>query len=150
MTNPLNHIMIVIYNLRTASHSESCIHPHKSGREILDVLVALDREAIEEKKLYDSIFDLLSFEKITFNDLQLKPYRTDEYIHKLYYETSRFTAFNTQWVVKARVNDDQRDPTQSCDRQLGYQIVLKTKLTTPMAIHYVILKVIQNCFDFNF
>ena len=141
MTNQLNRLLIV-YNLRTASHAESCIHPHKSGREILDVLVALDREAIEEKKLYDSIFDLLSFEKITFNDLQLKPYRTDEYIHKLYYETSRFTAFNTQWVVKARVNDDQRDPTQSCERHVSYQIVLKTKLTTPMVIHYVILKVI--------
>lgn len=103
-------------------------------------MVSLDSKAVEDKKLYDSIFDLLSFEKITFNDLQLKPYRTDEYIHKLYYETSRFTAFNTQWVVKARVNDDQRDPTQSCDRTLGYQIVLKSKLTTPMAIHYVILK----------
>lgn len=131
----------------TASHADTCIHPNKSGREILDVLVALDREAIEEKKLYDSIFDLLSFEKITFNDLQLKPYRTDEYIHKLYYETSRFTAFNTQWVVKARVNDDQRDPTQSCERALSYQIVLKTKLTTPMVIHYVILKV--NWFQLN-
>ncbi|CAG2174749.1 unnamed protein product [Oppiella nova] len=121
-------------------HAETCIHPNKSGREVLDVLIGLDKETIEEKKLYDSIFDLLSFEKITFNDLQLKPYRTDEYIHKLYYETSRFTAFNTQWVVKARVNEDQRDPTQSCERQLSYQIVLKSKLTTPMAIHYVILK----------
>lgn len=72
----------------------------------------LEQKALEEQQLYNTIFDLLSLEKITFNDLQLKPYRTDEFIHKLYYETSRFTAFNYQWVVKARVNDDQRDPTQ--------------------------------------
>lgn len=122
-------------------HAETCIHPNKSGREVLTSLLVIDKEAQDEKKLYDSIFDLLSFEKITFNDLQFKPYRTDEYIHKLYYETSRFTAFNTQWVVKARVNDDQRDPTQSCERQLSYQIVLKSKLTSPLVIHYVVLKV---------
>ncbi|CAG2118921.1 unnamed protein product [Medioppia subpectinata] len=132
----------------SGTHAETCLHPNKSGREVLDVLVGLDKEITDEKKLYDSIFDLLSFEKITFNDLQLKPYRTDEYIHKLYYETSRFTAFNTQWVVKARVNEEQRDPTQSCERQLSYQIVLKSKLTTPMAIHYVILKVNTTVYSF--
>lgn len=64
---------------------------------MVGALEQLDKQAKDEKKLYDSIFDLLSFEKITFNDLQFKPYRTDEFIHRLYYETSRFTAFNNQW-----------------------------------------------------
>lgn len=137
--NKTNKCFIFFFSLEP--HAETCIHPNKSGREVLASLLVIDKEAQDEKKLYDSIFDLLSFEKITFNDLQFKPYRTDEYIHKLYYETSRFTAFNTQWVVKARVNDDQRDPTQSCERQLSYQIVLKSKLTSPLVIHYVVLKV---------
>lgn len=57
-----------------------------------------------------------------FTDLQLKPYRTDEYVHKLYYETSKFSAFNHQFVVKARVNNSQRDPHQSTDRQITYQV----------------------------
>lgn len=55
-------------------------------------------------------------------DLQLKPYRTDEYVHKLFYETSRFTAFNHQWVVKARINNAQRDPHTVNDRRLTYQV----------------------------
>ena len=54
-------------------------------------------------------------------DLQLKPYRTDDF-HKLFYETSRFSAFNCQWVIKARINDNQRDPSQSCDRCMTYQV----------------------------
>lgn len=58
-------------------------------------------------------------------DLQMKPYRTDEYVHKLFYETSRFTAFNHQWVVKARINNSQRDPHTVNDRRLTYQVCSK-------------------------
>lgn len=52
----------------------------------------------------------------------MKPYRTDEFVHKLFYETSRFSAFNNQWVVKARINNSQRDPTQSSERDMTYQV----------------------------
>ena len=114
---------------------------------MLAYLQTQEKAIKEEKKLFDSLYNLLSFEKITLNDLQFRPFRTDEYIHKLFYETARFSAFNLQWVVKARVNDDQRDPTQSCDRQLSFQLSLKSKLATPMTIHYMILKVIDRiCF----
>lgn len=127
--------------MHSASHDDSCLHPKKSGREVLKALESIEKQEKEEKKLFDSLFELLSYEKITFNDLQFKPYRTDEFIHRLYYETSRFTAFNNQWVVKARVNDDMKDPTQSCERRISCQLVLKSKITTPLVIHYLILKV---------
>lgn len=56
-------------------------------------------------------------------DLQMKPYRTDEFVHKLFYESARFTAFNNQWVVKAFINTkNQRDPTQCSDRDMKYQV----------------------------
>lgn len=58
----------------------------------------------------------------SFLDVQLKPYRTDEFIHKLYYETSRFYAFSHQWVIKARINAEQKDPTQSSERGISYQV----------------------------
>lgn len=58
-------------------------------------------------------------------DLQLKPYRTEEFVHKLYYETSRFSAFGHQWVVKAFVNRNQRDPTQSSQREITYQVSIE-------------------------
>ena len=64
----------------------------------------------------------------SFIDLQMKPYRTDEFVHKLFYETSRFTAFNNQWVVKARINNSQRDPTQSSERDMTYQVRKNSKI----------------------
>lgn len=110
-------------------------------------LQANDAQLHEERKLFSTLIELLSYEKIIFNgtsifciykirhkqilffllngqysDLQLKPYRTDEYVHKLFYETSRFTAFNHQWVVKARINNSQRDPHTVNDRRLTYQV----------------------------
>lgn len=64
---------------------------------------------------------------LCYSDLQLKPYRTEEFVHKLYYETARFSAFNFQWVVKTRINNMQRDPALSVDRHMSYQVISCTK-----------------------
>ena len=59
----------------------------------------------------------------SMTDLRLQSYRTDEFIHKLFYETTRFSAFNHQWIVKAIVNNSQRDVHQSNDRFITYQVI---------------------------
>ncbi|KAL7302436.1 hypothetical protein TKK_0005088 [Trichogramma kaykai] len=127
-------------NHERPEHEEHCVHPHRTGADVMDALRDIDAKSLEERKLFDNVFELLSYEKITFNDLQMKPYRTDEFVHKLFYETSRFTAFNNQWVVTARINNSQRDPTQSAERDMTYQLILKTKTTCPLPMHYLILK----------
>ncbi|XP_068148492.1 zinc finger TRAF-type-containing protein 1 homolog [Drosophila tropicalis] len=124
----------------TTEHERNCLHPQKSGRDVMAALVAHDDMFKEEMKMFHTLIDLLSYEKIIFNDLQMKPYRTDEYVHKLFYETARFSAFNQQWVVKARINNSQRDPHQSNERTITYQLILKTKTSTPMSIHFFALK----------
>lgn len=50
-------------------HENQCAHPHRTGAEVMDSLLAMDQEMTEEKKLYDNIFDLLGYEKITFNGI---------------------------------------------------------------------------------
>lgn len=122
------------------THEGNCTHPKKSGAEVMIALQAHDARAAEEKKLFLTLIDLLSYEKIIFNDLQMKPYRTDEYVHRLYYETSRFSAFNHQWVVKSIINKSQRDPHQSCERDITYQLILKSKTTSPLPMHFFVLR----------
>lgn len=70
----------------------------------------------------------------------MKPYRTDEYVHKLYYETSKFSAFNHQWVVKAIINNSQRDVHEANERNIAYQLILKSKTTVPLSINFFVLK----------
>ncbi|XP_047030773.1 cysteine and histidine-rich protein 1 homolog isoform X1 [Helicoverpa zea] len=103
------------------AHEAACAHPGKSAADVVATLAERERRARDAHAVYSQVLDLLSYEKITFNDLQLKPYRTEEFVHKLYYETSRFSAFGHQWVVKAFVNKNQRDPTQSSQREITYQ-----------------------------
>lgn len=121
-------------------HEDMCTHPHRSGAEVMETLKIIDQQMVDERKIYDSIFELLGYEKILFNDIQLKPYRTDEFVHRLFYESSRFSAFNNQWVVKARINNSQKDPTQSSERDLTYQLILKSKTTSPMNLSYIVLR----------
>lgn len=96
-------------------------------------------------------------EFISVSDLQLRPYRSDDFITKLFYETSRFSAFSQQWVVKARVNSDSKNPSQSTRRSLHFQLVLKSRLTSPLKVYFVVLKgpfgdirVNPAIFDFEF
>uniref|UniRef100_U5EYI2 Protein ubiquitination n=1 Tax=Corethrella appendiculata TaxID=1370023 RepID=U5EYI2_9DIPT len=121
-------------------HEQHCAHPKKSGADVMIALQSFDKQCAEDKKLFSTLIDLLSYEKIIFNDLQMKPYRTDEYVHRLFYETSRFSAFNYQWVVKAIINKSQREPHQSCERDITYQLILKSKPTTTLSLHFFILK----------
>ncbi|CAH2042759.1 unnamed protein product, partial [Iphiclides podalirius] len=123
-----------------AEHESRCPHPANSAADLLALLAEKERDARQATAVYEQILDLLSYEKITFNDLQLKPYRTEEFVHKLYYESSRFTAFGHQWVVKAFVNKNQRDPTQSAQREITYQLMLKSKTGSPLCVQWVVAR----------
>jgi hypothetical protein len=50
-----------------AGHEQSCIHPNKSGDDIMDSLGVVDRQKEEELRVYSNLYLLLSYEKVTFN-----------------------------------------------------------------------------------
>jgi len=70
----------------------------------------------------------------------MRPYRTDDFIPRLYYETSRFSALGSQWVVKAFVSENIKNPAMTCTRLLTYQLVCKSKLQNPVRLHYLALR----------
>lgn len=68
--------------------------------------------------------------------MQLKPYRTDDFIPQLYYESSRFNALGQQWVLKTKVLGSEK----SLSRSLIYQLVQKSKATTSLHIKFLLLQ----------
>ena len=63
---------------RTAvNHEKECSHPSKSGREVLEAVELIEKQRIEERRLLDSIMNLLSFEKFSFTDLQVSAGQCD-------------------------------------------------------------------------
>ncbi|NXA20676.1 CYHR1 protein, partial [Ibidorhyncha struthersii] len=72
-------------------HEAECTHPTKTGNELMEILDEMDQTRKKEMQLYNSIFSLLSFEKIGYTEVQFRPYRTDDFITRLYYETPRPT-----------------------------------------------------------
>lgn len=97
-------------------HDTSCIHYIRSIS-----LLSLWYQNIVFESIKDRFGESTDRVPSVCSDLQLRPFRTEE-LHKLYFETSRFTAFGFQWVVKAFVNKHQRDPTQSTQREITYQV----------------------------
>lgn len=109
-------------------HKDECSFAKKLGEEIALSAEGVIKEREKEVSVFKCLHDLLSSEKVTHIDILLRPYRTDEYIPKLYYESSRFSAHNHQWSVKTRVNESEtRNPLHSFTRTLSYQLCLKSK-----------------------
>lgn len=48
-------------------HETNCAHPKKTGAEVMSALQARDVEFNQEKKLFSTLIDLLSYEKIIFS-----------------------------------------------------------------------------------
>ena len=53
-------------------HTTDCAHPKRTGDEIMESLQVIDKKRDAEIMLYQSIFNLLSFEKIAFSGMYLK------------------------------------------------------------------------------
>lgn len=47
-------------------HESECCHPTKTGNELMEILDEMDQSHKKEMQLYNSIFGLLSFEKIGY------------------------------------------------------------------------------------
>lgn len=50
-----------------SQHETFCAHPKKSGADVMQSLVERDAINLEEKKRFNTLIDLLSYEKIIFN-----------------------------------------------------------------------------------
>lgn len=129
----------------------------KTGLELVETIRGQKRQHDEEKKCLETVVDLLSLNQIGVSgknevfrddrarsfersDLILKPFRTDDFVAKLYFETSRFTALQYQWQVRARINDNIPHPHTTVTRSLSYQLVLKSKISQTIDLKFFILK----------
>lgn len=58
---------ILVLYLIACEHEENCAHPKKTGAEVMLALEATDASITEDKKLFNTLIELLSYEKIIFN-----------------------------------------------------------------------------------
>lgn len=61
----MNQIIIIL--IVASEHERNCLHPNKSGYEVMAALETFDSKIKEEKKMFNTLIDLLSYEKIIFN-----------------------------------------------------------------------------------
>lgn len=52
---------------KASEHEKNCSHPKKTGAEVMLAIQAHEAHFSEERKLFSTLIDLLSYEKIIFN-----------------------------------------------------------------------------------
>ena len=118
-------------------HEAECSLASISGEEVARY-VEEKRERMARAQENFCILDILSRGDNELADLKLKTYYTDAVTPRLYFESSRFTAFGRSWIVRAQVasNDlDQTEPNRAVSRSIVFQLVLKSRFSLPMTVH---------------
>ncbi|XP_019485777.1 PREDICTED: cysteine and histidine-rich protein 1 isoform X3 [Hipposideros armiger] len=64
-------------------HEAACAHPTKTGNELMEILGEMDQSLRKEMQLYNSIFSLLSFEKIGYTGVHRSGQRPHEASKKM-------------------------------------------------------------------
>lgn len=116
-----------------------CIHIFKMKDNILHIQILYFMQSCWVSLIVTHISSQYRFAFLGL-EVQFRPYRTDDFITRLYYETPRFTVLNQTWVLKARVNDSERNPNLSCKRTLSFQLILKSKVNATLECHFLLLK----------
>lgn len=77
-------------------HEAACAHPTKTGNELMEILDEMDQSHRREMQLYNSVFSLLSFEKIGYTGEALPTARSPLHATQLRgQESSRLWAVGT-------------------------------------------------------
>lgn len=59
-------LLMSLYSFPAVEHEKNCAHPKKSGAEVMLALEANDATIAADKKLFETLIELLNYEKITF------------------------------------------------------------------------------------
>lgn len=73
----------------------------------------------------------------------MRSYRTDDYVPRLYFESSRANNFNETWIVKLNISCNDHspsNPTMMLNRSISFQLVMKSRPNHPKDIHFMVVK----------
>ena len=76
-------------------------------------------------------------------DFNLRSYRTDDYVPRLFFESSRAQNFNETWVVKlsiSSVDHSPTNPTALLNRSISFQLIMKSRPNHPKEIHFMVVR----------
>ncbi|XP_039268229.1 zinc finger TRAF-type-containing protein 1-A-like [Styela clava] len=127
----------------STNHESTCVHPKKSGTELLECLDNREEKHKKQLSVFRQSVSLLSCEQISFSDIQLRPFRTMDFVTRLYYESNRFHALGHTWAVKAFIDNVEKhpsNPTVIADRQLNYQLLLKSKVSNDLELYSLLVR----------
>uniref|UniRef100_A0A1B6GRF7 TRAF-type domain-containing protein n=1 Tax=Cuerna arida TaxID=1464854 RepID=A0A1B6GRF7_9HEMI len=121
----------------SGAHGMRCPLSNKSGADILKTLVECDHQYQKKMEQFDSIFNLLSTQKIVHQDIEFGFYKTSK-VGGLsdidFFDTISFPAFKNEWRLEARLI---RHPLQP---KLMYQLILDSSEKFPCILKYLLLQ----------
>jgi hypothetical protein len=110
---------------------------------VTDALGRTMEQSRHQTRIKDNLLNLFSMDRVGYTDFNLRSYRTDDYVPRLFFESSRANNFNESWIVKLSIsctNNSPSNPTLLLNRQITFQLVMKSRPNTSKDIHFMVTK----------
>lgn len=124
-------------------HQDDCQFATMEVKQVTDALGRTMEQNRHQTRIKDNLLGLFSMDRVGYTDFNLRSYRTDDYVPRLFFESSRANNFNESWIVKLSIscnNNSPSNPTLLLNRQISFQLVMKSRPNTSKDIHFMVTK----------
>lgn len=132
--------------------ANNCEYTNILSRDALPAVQRTIDQNNHASRIKDNILNLFSMDRIGYTDFNLRSYRTDDYVPRLFFESARAQNFNENWVVKLAIGSlDQSpsNPTALLNRQMSFQLIMKSRPNQPKEIHFMVVRAPGSDFQLN-
>jgi len=132
--------------------ANNCEYTNILSRDALPAVQRTIDQNNHASRIKDNILNLYSMDRIGYTDFNLRSYRTDDYVPRLFFESSRAQNFNETWVVKlsiSSVDHSPTNPTALLNRSISFQLIMKSRPNHPKEIHFMVVRAPGSDFQLN-
>jgi len=128
---------------KLAKHAVGCDFRFRPVEDVKEKIEEHVEEQAKATRFKSNILILFSSDNVMYLDIQLRSYRSDDYISRLYFESNRIRCGPDEWVMKAFISccdQNPQNPTISMDRSLTFQLILKNRPNFPKDLQFFVTK----------
>lgn len=92
----------ICIHFAATEHEKNCAHPKKTGAEVMLALESTEANQCEEKKLFTTLIELLSYEKIIFNGKNQRVLQIYIHMNEYMWHEKHYSEF-INWIKQQKL-----------------------------------------------
>lgn len=124
-------------------HSSACKLRYTACDTVKDVIEKTIDERNHQCRVKDNVLNLFSMDHVVFTDFQLRSFRSDDYVSRLYFESPRIRIMNEEMLLKCSISCSDAlisNPTLQLKRTISFQLTVKARPQLQKDVQFMVVR----------